>query len=73
MKKNMGFADRAIRLSAAVVFTILYLAGIVSGTVGIILLVFAAIFALTSFIGFCPLYVPFNFSTKKGLFKKLKT
>jgi len=69
MKKNMGFADRAIRLMAAAVFAILYITGVVSGTLGIVLMVFAVTFTLTSFIGSCPLYLPFNFSTKKGLSK----
>jgi uncharacterized membrane protein len=56
MKKNMGNIDKAIRLILAIVFVILYFTHMVSGTIGIFLLVFAAVFALTSLIGFCPLY-----------------
>jgi K+-transporting ATPase A subunit len=37
----------------------------VSGVLGIILLVLTAVFVLTSVVGFCPLYLPFKFSTFK--------
>lgn len=63
MKKNLGTADRIIRLVLAAVFAILYFTGTVSGALGIILLVLAAIFVVTSAISFCPLYFPFKFST----------
>lgn len=65
MKKNMGSADKVIRVLLALVFAGLYFGGIVEGTLGIVLLVFAAVFALTSFISFCPLYAPFGISTCK--------
>jgi hypothetical protein len=65
MKKNMGNTDRIIRLIVALVIAVLYFTNIVAGTLGIILLVVAAIFALTSFISFCPLYAPFGLSTCK--------
>lgn len=64
MKVNMGSADRIIRLLAAVVIAILYFTGRIEGTLGIVLLFLAAVFALTSFISFCPLYAPFGFSTR---------
>ena len=56
MKKNMGTADRTIRTIIAIVAAYLYFAGIVSGPLGIVLLVVAVIFLLTSLISFCPLY-----------------
>jgi hypothetical protein len=65
MKKNMGSADRIVRLIVALVIAVLYFTNVVAGTLGIILLVVAAIFALTSFISFCPLYAPFGLSTCK--------
>ncbi len=52
----MGTADRAIRLIIAVVIVVLFFTNIVSGTLGIILLIAAGVFALTSLISFCPLY-----------------
>jgi len=65
MKKNMGTADRIIRISVAVIIAILYFKGLISGTTALILGVVAAIFLLTSFISFCPLYTIFGLSTRK--------
>ncbi|WP_445384373.1 YgaP family membrane protein [Robiginitalea sp. IMCC44478] len=65
MKKNMGSADRVIRLLIAVIIGFLYYTGAISGTLAIVLLVLAGIFILTSFISFCPLYAPFGISTCK--------
>ena len=63
MKKNMGTTDRTIRIVLAVLFAVLYFTGVVKGILGIVLLVLAVIFVLTSFISFCPLYVPFGWKT----------
>jgi hypothetical protein len=63
MKKNMGSADRIIRVIIAVVLGVLYFTGTVSGTLGIVLLVLAIVFVLTSTISFCPLYAPFGIRT----------
>ncbi|MCB0733060.1 MAG: DUF2892 domain-containing protein [Bacteroidetes bacterium] len=65
MKKNMGSTDRIVRLILAAVFAILFFTHTVEGTLGIILLVLAVVFALTAFIKFCPLYLPFGISTCK--------
>ena len=59
----MGSADKIIRIIAAVVVVILYFTGIISGTLGIVLLVLAGIFVLTSLVSFCPLYAPFGIKT----------
>lgn len=64
MKANMGSLDRIVRIVLAVVMAVLYFQGIVAGTLGIILVVAAVIFALTSLISFCPLYTIFGLSTK---------
>ena len=63
MKKNMGNTDRVIRLIIAAVIGVLYYTGTISGTLGIVLLVLAGVFVLTSFVSFCPLYAPFGIST----------
>lgn len=63
MKKNMGSADRIIRLLLAAVFAVLYFTNTVTGTFGIILLVLGAVFVLTSLISFCPLYPIFGINT----------
>jgi hypothetical protein len=65
MKKNMGTADKITRLVIAAVIAILYFTNIITGTIGIVLLVLAGIFVLTSLISFCPLYAPFGISTCK--------
>jgi len=65
MKKNMGSADRVIRFLIAALIGVLYFTDIISGTFGLVLLVLAIIFLLTSFISFCPLYWPFGISTCK--------
>ncbi|HWA36064.1 MAG TPA: DUF2892 domain-containing protein [Cyclobacteriaceae bacterium] len=64
MKKNMGSADRIIRSLIAAVLVAFYFTGIISGTMGLVLVVLAAVFVLTSLVSFCPLYLPFGLSTK---------
>lgn len=66
MKKNMGSADRTIRVLIAAVIAILFFTNVITGTLGIVLLVLAGVFLLTSVIGFCPLYAPFGISTCSG-------
>ena len=63
MKKNMGSADRIIRVIIAAIIATLYFTGIITGTLGIVLLALAVVFVLTSMISFCPLYAPFGLST----------
>ncbi|MFN5295149.1 MAG: DUF2892 domain-containing protein [Flavobacteriales bacterium] len=63
MKANMGTTDKIIRLLLAAVFATLFFTETVSGTIGIVLLVLAIVFTLTSFVSFCPLYAPFGIST----------
>jgi len=69
MKKNMGSADKIIRILIAVAVIALYFTGTIQGTLGIILMVFAVIFVLTSLVGTCPLYLPLGLSTLR---KKIK-
>ena len=63
MKKNMGSTDKIIRVLLAAVFAFLYFGNVVSGTVGILLLVLAAVFLLTSMVSFCPLYTLVGLNT----------
>ncbi|RIW17552.1 DUF2892 domain-containing protein [Algoriphagus lacus] len=56
MKKNVGSTDKIIRLVIALVLAWLYYAGTISGTWGIVALVVAVIFLVTSMVNFCPLY-----------------
>lgn len=65
MKKNMGSADRIIRVLVAAVLAYLYFGGIVTGALGIVLLVIAVVFLLTSIVSFCPLYTLVGMNTCK--------
>lgn len=65
MKPNMGSIDRIIRIMIAAIFAILYFSNVITGTIGIILLVVSAVFLLTSFLNFCPLYSILGISTRK--------
>ena len=65
MKKNMGTIDKVIRILVAAVVVVLYFTHLISGTLGIILLILSAVFVVTSILGFCPLYLPFGLSSNK--------
>jgi hypothetical protein len=65
MKKNMGSADKIIRILIAIVVAVLYFTGKIPGTLGIILIALAAVFVITSLVSTCPLYLPFGISTMK--------
>ena len=66
MKRNMSNTDRIVRVLISALFAYLYFGGIVTGTLGIVLLMLAGVFTLTAVIAFCPLYAPFKLSTYKG-------
>ena len=64
LTQNVGGVDRIVRIVLGLALIVIgYFvlggtAGIIVGAIGIILL-------LTGLIGWCPLYLPFHFSTKK--------
>jgi hypothetical protein len=65
MKKNMGTTDKYIRFIIAAVLLIAFYTDAVTGVLGYIALAVAAIFILTSFISFCPLYSLLGINTCK--------
>jgi len=65
MKKNMGSIDKSIRIVIAALVAILYFTKVIDGTLGIVLLVIAGVFLLTSLISFCPLYPVIGINTGK--------
>lgn len=65
MKKNMGSIDKGIRILIAILIAVLYFTKVISGTWAVILGILAIVFILTSFISFCPLYLPFGINTNK--------
>ena len=65
MKKNMSKADGIIRIIIALAIVGLWYFGIISGLLMTILIVVAAIFIITGFVNFCPLYSIFKIRTRK--------
>ena len=65
MKKNMGTTDKFIRFIIAAILLIAFLTDTVTGVLGYVALAVAAIFILTSFVSFCPLYTLFGANTCK--------
>lgn len=64
--KNVGGIDRVARLAlgAALIATAFLLLDAAAGAwLGIVAIVFGAVFTTTALIGFCPLYCPFKLST----------
>lgn len=59
----MGSADRIIRLVIAAVLAFLFYNGTITGTLGIVAVVAAGVFALTSLVSFCPLYTALGINT----------
>jgi hypothetical protein len=63
--KNIGNFDKIIRTVLAIAIIGAYVFQLISGMLAIVLLVIAGIFVATSFIGFCPIYLPFGISSCK--------
>lgn len=59
----MGGADRIIRVVIAAIVATLFFMNILTGVLGITLLVISGVLVLTSFVSFCPLYLPFGITT----------
>jgi len=67
MKRNMGGADRALRILVALVVVVLFYNGIIEGTLAYVLLAVSSVFVLTSLVSFCPLYRLIGTSTCKAV------
>lgn len=65
MKKNMGPVDRILRSIIALVLIALYITDVITGTIGIVVVVFASAMLLSSIIGNCPPYTLMGFDTRK--------
>jgi len=65
MKKNLGNLDRVIRVLVAIILSLLYFTNVITGTLGLVLLVLSGVFVLTSFVSLCPLYIPLGINTCK--------
>lgn len=56
MKINIGKFDKVIRILIAAIISTLYITGILSGTLGVILLLVGGVLLVTALVNFCPLY-----------------
>ncbi len=65
MKKNMGIADKLVRVLIAAVIGILYYLDKIEGSLALILMAVAIILLITSLINFCPLYRILGINTCK--------
>jgi hypothetical protein len=63
MKRNLGTADKIIRVIIAAIVAILYFTNVITGTTGIVLLAIAAVLLITSLVSFCPLYALLGLKT----------
>ena len=70
MKSNIGVLDKIVRLSIILIIGALYLVGALDGLAAIIFAGIGIYLALTSFVGFCPIYRVFSFTTVES--KKTK-
>ena len=64
MKANMGTLDRTLRIAVAAVIAFLYFTDRISGTLATVLGVVAVAFVVTSFVSWCPAYLPFGLDTR---------
>jgi predicted ABC-type sugar transport system permease subunit len=65
MTKNVGTADRVIRLLAAAGVAYAIATGAVTGTLAIILGILAAVFVITAFISWCPIWAALGIRTRR--------
>lgn len=65
MKKNMGNKDKTIRTVLAAIIAALYFSGVINGTLALVLLIVAIVFAVTSLINFYPIYKLIGVNTCK--------
>jgi hypothetical protein len=65
MKVNESGLDRVLRVVVGIALILLYLLGVVGGTLGVVFIVVGAIALITGLVGFCPLYSLLKIQTKK--------
>ncbi|WP_298263167.1 DUF2892 domain-containing protein [uncultured Lutibacter sp.] len=63
MKKNIGNADKLLRILFAIAIIVLYYTNVISGMLAIILMAVGIILLVTVLANFCPLYTIFGINT----------
>jgi len=69
----MGVTDRMIRLCIAVAVAVLYITHLITGAIGLVLLILVSIFFATSIVAFCPLYSVLGVNTCRTPKDELKS
>ena len=62
---NMSAVDRWLRVGIVAIVAILLFTHVVAGWAAVIATLFAFAFLVSSFTGFCPLYVPLKINTER--------
>jgi len=65
MTKNVGSADKVVRILLAVLLALLIITNAVSGWLAIVLGIFAVVFLLTALLNFCPIWFGLKINTIK--------
>jgi len=65
MKKNVGSADKIIRILLAVLLAVLIFTNAVSGWLAGVLGILAVVFLITALLNFCPIWFALKVSTIK--------
>lgn len=65
MTRNMGNVDRAIRAAVALGIIYAYVYDYIPEKAGLVLLIIAGVFLITSLFAFCPAYRLFGISTSQ--------
>jgi hypothetical protein len=63
LKKNVGAIDKVIRTVLAVLISVLLFTHIITGTLGIVLIILATVSLITVLISICPIYLLFGINT----------
>ncbi|MEM9326607.1 MAG: DUF2892 domain-containing protein [Bacteroidota bacterium] len=66
MKKNMSKMDGVVRILVALAIVGLWYFNVIGGILLIVLGIVAAIFIVTGFVNFCPLYAALGLRTNKS-------
>ncbi len=65
MKKNMGTADRVLRVIGALVIAYLILSESLTGTLATVMGIVGILLLITAAVGVCPAYIPLKITSLK--------
>ena len=65
MENNLSIPDKIIRISLAIVISVLLFSEVIPSNLALMVMVPAGIFLLTGIFGYCPLYTAFGIRTGK--------